>query len=81
MTTMSGSWTAWRVMTAFWVATFVGAAWFLWARTVDGAGAVQTTETRALSVLVLAVAYVIPVAFQAVWAVRIRRANGARASA
>lgn len=60
-------WIFWWVANIFWITIFTAGAAFIWFREVDGAGAVQTPELRLVAFLVLIIAFIIPVAIQAVW--------------
>lgn len=66
---MKISWIFWWVVNGFWILLFSVGAIFLWLREVDGAGAVQTTEIKLISILILASAFVIPFIIQVVWAI------------
>lgn len=60
-------WMFWWIANIFWMTIFAAGAAFIWLREVDGAGAVQTPELRLVAFLVLIIAFIIPVAIQAVW--------------
>lgn len=66
---MKISWIFWWVVNGFWILLFSVGAIFLWLREVDGAGAVQTTEIKLISILILASAFVIPFIIQVVWVI------------
>ena len=65
---MKISWIFWWIVSGVWLLLFSIGAVFLWIREVDGAGAIQTTEIKLLSILTLLFAFLFPFIIQVIWA-------------
>lgn len=61
------SWIVWTIANIFWFVLFLSVALFLWFRTVDGTGAVQTPELKLFAITVWAAFFIIPVVIQIIW--------------
>ncbi|QQK80874.1 DUF3923 family protein [Salicibibacter cibi] len=66
---MKFAWIAWWIVNAFWLTLFAVGSFFLAQRDVDATGAVQTPGIIMLSILTLAMAFVIPLLIQLGWLV------------
>ncbi|PNZ67440.1 DUF3923 family protein [Staphylococcus croceilyticus] len=66
---MKLSWILWWVVSAFWIILFIGSSVMIWTRRTDAAGIFQTPELRAVSIIILAVAFLLPIIIQIVWLV------------
>lgn len=65
---MKVSWILWSIVTALISVAFILASLFIWTRTIDGAGAIQTPEVKLVSFIVLLFVFAIPFFAQIVWA-------------
>lgn len=61
------SWLFWWTIGSIEILSFIGFAIFLWARNVDASGAVQTTELKWINIVVIGIAYLIPLIIQLIW--------------
>lgn len=64
---MKKRWLFWWISNIFWVVIFGASSAFVWLREVDGAGVTQTPVTKLVAIIVLLIAFIIPVIVQAVW--------------
>lgn len=64
---MKARWVLWWIANTIWMVLFALAIVVVWTREVDGSGAIQTTEIKIVSFIVLLIAFVIPFIFQMIW--------------
>jgi len=64
---MKKIWIPWWVANIFWMMLFAAGTLFVFMRKVDGAGVVQTFETKLVSFIVLAIAFIFPLIIQIIW--------------
>ncbi|PFO96759.1 hypothetical protein COJ88_07730 [Bacillus cereus] len=64
---MKKRWISWWIGNIFWIIVFGIWAAIIWLRDVDGAGVIQTPEIKSISLIVLLIAFIIPVFFQIIW--------------
>lgn len=64
---MKKRWISWWIGNLFWIIVFGIWAAIIWLRDVDGAGVIQTPEIKSLSLIVILIAFIIPVFFQVIW--------------
>ncbi|PNZ27855.1 Uncharacterised protein [Staphylococcus petrasii] len=64
---MKLSWILWWVISAFWIILFIGSSVMIWERRTDATGIFQTPELRAVSIIILAIAFLLPIIIQIVW--------------
>ncbi|PGU50552.1 DUF3923 family protein [Bacillus cereus] len=64
---MKKRWISWWIGNIFWIIVFGIWAAINWLRDVDGAGVIQTPEIKSISLIVLLIAFIIPVFFQIIW--------------
>ncbi|GAB3058786.1 DUF3923 family protein [Salinicoccus sesuvii] len=64
---MKVSWILWSIVTSTEIVVFSALTFLLWAREIDAAGAIQTTEIKLISIAVLALAFLIPAVVQVLW--------------
>ncbi|QXE03240.1 DUF3923 family protein [Terribacillus sp. DMT04] len=64
---MKVSWIAWWIINAILLTGIITISVFVWTRSVDAAGIVQTYETRMISFIILTLVFIIPLAVQIIW--------------
>ncbi|MBD7985295.1 DUF3923 family protein [Sporosarcina sp. Sa2YVA2] len=64
---MKKQWLFWWFANIFWIATFTVGTVALWLREVDGAGVTQTPVAKLAAIIVLLIAFTIPLIIQVVW--------------
>ncbi|MEK5129842.1 DUF3923 family protein [Bacillus sp. FSL W8-0640] len=64
---MKKRWISWWIGNIFWIIVFGIWAAIIWLRDVDRAGVIQTPEIKSISLIVLLIAFIIPVFFQIIW--------------
>ena len=58
---MKKRWISWWIGNLFWIIVFGIWAAIIWLREVDGAGVIQTPEIKSISLIVILIAFIIPV--------------------
>lgn len=64
---MRFSWILWWILTVIELGAFIAFSLFLWFREVDGAGAVQTTEIKWMSIGIMSTIFILPFLTQIAW--------------
>ncbi|EEL33660.1 DUF3923 family protein [Bacillus toyonensis] len=75
---MKKRWISWWIGNIFWIILFGVWAAIIWLQDVDGAGVTQTSEIKSISLIVLLIAFIIPVFIQVIWLIinlRVSRKN------
>ena len=72
---MKKRWVSWWIGNMFWIIIFGIWTAIIWLRDVDGAGVTQTSEIKSISLIVLLIAFIIPVFIQVVWLIINLRMN------
>ncbi|EJR64423.1 hypothetical protein IIO_01747 [Bacillus cereus VD115] len=75
---MKKRWISWWIGNIFWIILFGVWAAIILLRDVDGAGVTQTSEIKSISLIVLLIAFTIPIFIQVIWLIinlRVSRKN------
>src|SRR5690625_7333932 len=64
---MKVSWILWWMVNLFCTTLFAIGTAFVWLREIDGTGAIQTTEAKLISFLVLLLAFIFLLIMQFIW--------------
>ncbi|MBJ8100569.1 DUF3923 family protein [Bacillus cereus group sp. N11] len=75
---MKKRWISWWIGNIFWIILFGVWAASIWLLDVDGAGVTQTSEIKSISLIVLLIAFIIPIFIQVIWLIinlRVSRKN------
>ncbi|HDR7688452.1 DUF3923 family protein [Bacillus toyonensis] len=75
---MKKRWISWWIGNIFWIILFGVWAAIIWLLDVDGAGVTQTSEIKSISLIVLLIAFIIPIFIQVIWLIinlRVSRKN------
>lgn len=75
---MKKRWISWWIGNIFWIILFGVWAAIIWLRDVDGADVTQTSEIKSISLIVLLIAFIIPIFIQVIWLIinlRVSRKN------
>lgn len=75
---MKKRWISWWIGNIFWIILFGVWAAIIWLRDFDGAGVTQTSEIKSISLIVLLIAFIMPIFIQVIWLIinlRVSRKN------